>query len=141
MDLPIVGHRDVAVATVAGYLGRPFYYPSVGRETDFIALNTLDWFNIDDAEVLSQAKILSKERDRDVLIVSHPRLIQGLLYYLPEANDVTDPARASSFSPPVRPLPRPQRTPSGGLAPVWSSPEYLPSLLCKTSSPSGQHVS
>ena len=69
MDLPIVGHRDVAVTTVAGYLGRPVYYPSLGRETDFIAWNTTDWLIIDDAEVLSQADSLAKERDSDVLIV------------------------------------------------------------------------
>jgi broad specificity phosphatase PhoE/predicted kinase len=39
--------------------------------------------------------------DRDVLIVAHRRVIQGLLYFFDEANDVTDPARALDVAVPL----------------------------------------
>lgn len=68
-DLPIVGHRDVQVATVAAYLGRPIFFPSLGREASFISSTASGWTSVDDTEVLRQARVLSNEVGSDVLVV------------------------------------------------------------------------
>jgi hypothetical protein len=67
--LPIVGHRDFQAATVAGYLERPIYYPSLGREASFIPW-LVNWGRVvDDAETVRQARVLAAERRSEVLIV------------------------------------------------------------------------
>lgn len=68
--LPVVGHRDTPTSTVAAFLQRPLYYPSLGRETSFIPWNSPDrrW-DIDNKEVLRQARRLARRHSTDVLIV------------------------------------------------------------------------
>lgn len=68
-NLPVVGHRDVQVATVTGYLQRPVYYPSRGQEAYFIPWTVPSRGGIDDAEVFRQARIMAERRGEDVLIV------------------------------------------------------------------------
>jgi hypothetical protein len=68
-ELPVVGHRDLLVATVGGYLRRPVYYPTHGRELIFIGWGTSAWVSVDDAEALRQARALAEERGSDVLVV------------------------------------------------------------------------
>ena len=67
--LPVVGHRDVFVAAVAGYLQRSVYYPSLGREASFIRWGDTMWFGVDDEETVRQAGELAVERQSDVIIV------------------------------------------------------------------------
>ncbi len=68
-DMPVVGHRDVEVEPVTAYLGRPVYYPARGRETLSFSWMDVARHGMDDAEVLRQARVLARERQRDVLIV------------------------------------------------------------------------
>lgn len=67
--VPIVGHRDVLVETVTGYLKRPVYYPSIGREATFIPWAVTKQQGVDDAEALRQARLLARERGGEVLVV------------------------------------------------------------------------
>jgi hypothetical protein len=67
--LPVVGHQDVFVAAVAGYLRRPVYYPSLRREASFIRWGDTTWFGVDDEETVRQARELAVERQNDVMIV------------------------------------------------------------------------
>ncbi len=67
--LPVVGHKDVFVAAVAGYLQRPMYYPSLRREASFIRWGDTMWFGVDDDETVRQARELAVERQSDVIIV------------------------------------------------------------------------
>jgi hypothetical protein len=67
--LPIVGHRDVQVATVAGYLRRPIYYPSLGREAAFLPWK-VGWRRpVDDAEAIRQARGLAARQRSDALVI------------------------------------------------------------------------
>jgi len=68
-DLPVVGHRDMIVESVAGYLQKPLYYPSLGREASFIPWDSPRWESVDVNEAFRQAGDLASERNTDVLIV------------------------------------------------------------------------
>jgi hypothetical protein len=67
--IPIVGHRDAQVATVAGYLERPIHYPSIGREASFLPWK-VGWRRpVDDAEVVRQAVELAARQRSEVLVI------------------------------------------------------------------------
>jgi hypothetical protein len=66
---PIVGHREVQVTTVAGYLQRPLYYPSLGREAYHIPWDAPRIHGGDDAEVFGQARAIARQTGNDVLVV------------------------------------------------------------------------
>lgn len=68
-DLPIVGHRESVVAGVGGYLRRPIFQPSVGRETSYVPWGAPDRRPVDDGDVLAAATALALRRDGDVLIL------------------------------------------------------------------------
>jgi hypothetical protein len=66
---PIVGHRDVQVATVAGYLERPIYYPSLGREASFLPWK-VGWRRpVDVAEAVRQAVELAVKQHSEVVVI------------------------------------------------------------------------
>ena len=67
--LPIVGHRDVETATVAGYLGRALHSPSLGHEVFLVPWITDSRREVDDAEAVRQARALATERRSEALIV------------------------------------------------------------------------
>jgi hypothetical protein len=67
--IPIVGHRDAQVATVAGYLERPIHYPSIGREASFLPWK-VGWRRpVDDAEAIRQARDLAARQHSEVLVI------------------------------------------------------------------------
>jgi len=67
--IPIVGHRDVQVAAVAGYLERPIHYPSLGREAAFLPWK-VGWRRpVDDAEAIRQARDLAARQHSEVLVI------------------------------------------------------------------------
>jgi hypothetical protein len=67
--IPIVGHRDAQVATVAGYLERPIHYPSLGREASFLPWK-VGWRRpVDDAEAVRQAVDLAARHHSEVLVI------------------------------------------------------------------------
>lgn len=67
--IPIVGHRDVQVAAVAGYLERPIHYPALGREAAFLPWK-VGWRRpVDDAEAIRQAIDLAARHQSEVLVV------------------------------------------------------------------------
>jgi hypothetical protein len=68
-DVTVVGHRDVQVATVTGYLQRPVYYPSMGREAIFVGHGSTSGTAIDDEETMRQARARAEQQGRDVIVV------------------------------------------------------------------------
>jgi hypothetical protein len=68
-DHPIIGHRDIAVATICGYLGRPIYFPTVGRAVSYIPWGAQVRWGVDDDETLRQAAQLGRDEGRDVIII------------------------------------------------------------------------
>jgi hypothetical protein len=65
----IVGYGDVQVTSVAGYLRRPLYFPSLGREGFYIPWDAPRIQGVDDAEVIGQARAMARRTGSDVLVV------------------------------------------------------------------------
>lgn len=87
-DLPILGHRDDAASSVAGYLGRPIYYLASRRWGTFVIWNQEQGRELVPERLMQQAEDLSRQRCQDVLLL--------LNYELPV--DVSGPVLLQKFT-------------------------------------------
>jgi len=79
----IVGHADDASSSVAGYLGRPLYYPARRGWGSFIVWNQARKPDLTPGELVEQARKLSRQQQKAVLLLLNHELPPGEFPVMP----------------------------------------------------------
>lgn len=81
--LPILGDADDAASSVAGYLGRPLYYPASRRWGSWVVWNQKRKTDLEPGELVAQAGELSRQRRQDALLLLNYELPPGRFPVIP----------------------------------------------------------